>query len=215
MTFFSGTVLESGRWPSSQERADRPSKRIHTSCVDSDSEHKRLKSEDSFERDMMLAVHLGDTSSTRQQRLASTTSRKKAVGLGDACGSQLLRRLVSQTPDVASRVYNGNASSAFNGLGGEHRSDTPERIRALDSIMDLAKVEGDHGGGGGGGGQCRRVDGGGDDSDGLDKIDVNRRNPSCGARSSVLMNLLVSGCDVSAGYICLAKPKPVKSIASA
>lgn len=30
--------------------------------------------------------------------------------------------------------------------------------------------------------------------------------------NSVLMNLLVSGCDVSAGYVCLVKPKPSKSI---
>lgn len=33
--------------------------------------------------------------------------------------------------------------------------------------------------------------------------------------NSVLMNLLVSGCDVSAGYVCLVKQKPIsKTIAS-
>lgn len=29
-----------------------------------------------------------------------------------------------------------------------------------------------------------------------------------GASSSVLMNLLVSGCDVSAGYVCFTSQKP-------
>ncbi|XP_014477700.1 PREDICTED: protein similar isoform X2 [Dinoponera quadriceps] len=214
------TTFESGRWSTGQERTDRPSKRIHTPCADSESEHKRLKCESSpFERrDVVLAVRPDDDISlTRQQqqqlqRLSTTTIRRKQT-LGGVCGSQLLRCLVSHTPGITSpRTYDdlGGASSSSSSLssspsseaGGLNR-DTPERVRALDGIIDsLAESEGDRGGGGGGGG--RRGDSqGGRDGDhhhhrglnGLDNIDANRRNPSCGIGSSVLMNLLVSGCD--------------------
>lgn len=64
--------------------------------------------------------------------------------------------------------------------------------------------ERDSGGGsdGGGGDKCRRKD---------EASHSSQRNAPC---SSVLMNLLVSGCDVSAGYVCFAKPKSSKSIAN-
>lgn len=229
-----GTASESGRWSSDQERVDRPSKRVRASYADSDGVHKRLKCNEGslFARDVVLAAHPvvgehGSTSSTRQRRLSSTVTRRKSASLGDTCdSSQLLRRLVSQTPGVASRAYDGGASSSNGfvggGDGGGHRRDAPERTRMLDGIIDLVEAEGDHGGGGGGGGGRRRgVDSNGNLSGdsgggGLNKIEAGRKNPSCGgASSSVLMNLLVSGCDVSAGYICLTKPKPAKGIASA
>ncbi|EFN75728.1 hypothetical protein EAI_09730 [Harpegnathos saltator] len=256
-------AFESGRWSTSQERADRPSKRIHAPCPDLESEHKRLKCEGSpFERrDVVLGVRPEDTALTRQQQLQlqrpSTTAARRKQGLGGGCGSQLLRRLVSQTPGVASlRTSNdvngaslssssllssSSSSSSLSpsssslspsssssssssslppngGIGGLSR-DSPERIRVLDGIIDsFAESEGDRGGGGGGGGQRRGNDGHGRDRDGglngLNNIDASRRNPTCGVGSSVLMNLLVSGCDVSAGYVCLVKPKSAKGIAS-
>lgn len=167
------------------------------------------------------------TSLTRQQqqqlqRPLSTLRRKQSLDGG--CGSQLLRRLVSQTPGITtSRTYDdaGGTSSPSslsslspNGEISGLRRDATERVHAFDGIIDsFAESEGDRGGGGGGGG-CRN-DGQSDRNGSLDNIDTNRRNPSCAVGSSVLMNLLVSGCDVSAGYVCLVKPKPAKGIASA
>jgi len=85
-----------------------------------------------------------------------------------------------------------------------HREDfSKQRDSDLDDIIDFVESEGDRGGGGGGGENHGGI------GDGLDKIDATsrRRNPSCGTGgSSVLMNLLVSGCDVSAGYVCFVKP---------
>lgn len=204
-----------GRWSSNQEKIERPSKRIHTPCADSESQHKRLKRASSpFERDVVLAIYPQNTSSARQQRLPSTMPRRKSPNLNDTSSSQLLRRLVSQTPGVTSRLYDNDASS-FDEMSDQRCLNSPERARVLDDIIDLAEIEGDRGGGGGGGSKHQRSGGNGN-SDGLDKVDAaSRKNLSCGTGSSVLMNLLVSGCDVSAGYVCLVKPKPVKSIASA
>lgn len=134
----------------------------------------------------------------------STPHKKSSLNHDSTNSSQLLRRLVtSQIPSVAS-------SSSNTGASGEHRRDVlQQHIRVLDNIIDLAETEGDRGGGGGGGGNH--------DSDGFNKIDATSRGrtPICGG-SSVLMNLLVSGCDVSAGYVCLVKSKPTaKSIANA
>jgi len=204
------TIFESDRWSSNQERTDQSSnKRIHPGLnTDSESEHKRLKCEDSlFER-----INLEDAL-LRQQRSPATLHKKPASIFGNsAYSSQLLRRLISsQTSSIAS-----HAISSSNDGGGKHRRDIPEqRSRVLDDIIDLAEAEGDHGGGGGGGGSH-----GANNTDGLNKFDaISRRKRSCGAGgggSSVLMNLLVSGCDVSAGYVCFTKPKPTaKGIASA
>lgn len=199
------TALESTRWSSNQERTDRPNKRIHSGLnLDSESEHKRLKCEDSiFER-----VNFDSTLLTKQQR-ASTTSYKKSPqsSFDNTCNSQLLRRLVS--PQIPCVVSSHTTSSSNDGSDEHRRGDnSKQRARVLNDIIDLVGTEDDHGGGGGGG---NRV---GDD---LDRMGTTSRNqsPTCGG-SSVLMNLLVSGCDVSAGYVCLMKPKPTaRSIANA
>ncbi|XP_012231010.1 hypoxia-inducible factor 1-alpha isoform X2 [Linepithema humile] len=170
-------VLEIDRWSSSQERTDRPSKRNHSGLnTDFGSEHKRLKCEDSS----FKHISLEDTLLMRQQR----SSHKKSLSLDNTCGSQLLRRLVSPQ---ASTVVSQTMSSS----DGERRRNTLEqRARVLDDIIDFAESEGDRGGGKGGGGNRG--------GDGPNKIDgtSRSRNPSCIAGgSSVLMNLLVSGCD--------------------
>lgn len=196
------TALESARWSSNQERNDRPNKRIHSELnVDSESEHKRLKCEKSMER----VANFDDTLLMKQQR-PSTIFYKKSPQLSfdNTCNSQLLRRLVS--PGI---ISSHTTSLPNNGSDERCRGDvSKQRARVLNDIIDLVEAEGDHGGGGGG---RNRV------NDNLDRIGTvsRNRNPSCGG-SSVLMNLLVSGCDVSAGYVCLMKPKPTaRSIANA
>lgn len=82
--------------------------------------------------------------------------------------------------------------------------------------MDDSSVGG-VGDGGGGGIRCDDIDYGGDDDDDggdLVKFKQGTRSTSSQQSNSVLMNLLVSGCDVSAGYVCLTKPKPSKGITS-
>lgn len=204
-------MFESDRWSSNQER---PNKRIHSGFnIDSESEYKRLKCEDSsFER-----ITLEDTLVTKQQRFSTTLHKKSPASLNNTCGSQLLRRLVtSQMPSIASQatVLRDDGSDIHN--DGEHRNGdiSKQRARVLDDIIGLVETEGDRGGGGGGGENRGSII-----DDGLEKIDATsrRRNLSCGTGgSSVLMNLLISGCDVSAGYVCLVKPKPTaKNIGNA
>ncbi|XP_011644069.1 uncharacterized protein LOC105431526 isoform X1 [Pogonomyrmex barbatus] len=186
-TLRKNTAFES----SNQERIDRPNKRIHSGLnIDSENEYKRLKCEDSsFER-----INLEDTLMMKQQRLSTTLHKKSPSSLDNTCDSQLLRRLVSsQMSNIVSQattLSNGDIRSS-----GEHREDiSKQHDRILDDIIDFVETEGDRGGGGGGG------ENRGGDGNGLDKIDVTsrRRNSSCGAGgSSVLMNLLVSGCDDS------------------
>ncbi|XP_050444881.1 uncharacterized protein LOC126848222 isoform X2 [Cataglyphis hispanica] len=178
------TILESTRWSSNQERTDRPNKRIHSGLnLDSESEHKRLKCDDSiFER-----VNFDSTLLTKQQR-ASTTSYKKSSqsSFDNTCNSQLLRRLVS--PQIPCVVSSHTTSSSNDGSGEHRRGDnSKQRARVLNDVIDLVGTEDDHGGGGGGG---NRV---GDDLDRMGTTSRNQ-NPTCGG-SSVLMNLLVSGCD--------------------
>ncbi|KAL6444881.1 hypothetical protein ACFW04_002123 [Cataglyphis niger] len=178
------TVLESTRWSSNQERTDRPNKRIHSGLnLDSESEHKRLKCEDSiFER-----VNFDSTLLTKQQR-ASTTSYKKSPqsNFDNTCNSQLLRRLVS--PQIPCVVSSHTTPSSNDGSGEHRRRDnSKQRARVLNDIIDLVGTEDDHGGGGGG---ENRI---GDDLDRMGTTSRNQ-NPTCGG-SSVLMNLLVSGCD--------------------
>lgn len=145
---------------------------------------------------------------TKQQRLSTTLYKKTPPSLSNTCGSQLLRRLVSsQMSSIASQATTLSDSGGDIRGGGERRRGdvSKQRARILDDIIGFVETESDRGGGGGGG------ENGGDIGDGLDKIDATsrRRNPSCSTGgSSVLMNLLVSGCDVSAGYVCLVKPKP-------
>ncbi|XP_029171939.1 hypoxia-inducible factor 1-alpha-like isoform X2 [Nylanderia fulva] len=176
------TILESARWSSNQERTDRPNnKRIHSGLnADSENEHKRLKCENSpFER-----VNFDSTLLTKQR--PSTTFYKKPSGLDNTCNSQLLRRLVS--PQIPCIVSSHTTSSLSIDGGGERRrgdNASKQRVRVLNDIIDIVGTEGDHGGGGG---NCV--------GDGLSRIGATsrNRNPSCGG-SSVLMNLLVSGCD--------------------
>lgn len=193
------TALESARWSSNQ---DRPNKRIHSEHnADSESEHKRLKCEEST----VPIVNFDDTLLMKQQRPSMTFYKKSAqLSLDNTCNNQLLRRLIS--PGVIS----SHITSSSNDGGDERRRGdiSKQRARVLNDIIDFVEVEGDHGGGDGG---RNRI------NDDLDRIGTasRNRNPSCGG-SSVLMNLLVSGCDVSAGYVCLMKPKPTaRSIANA
>ena len=111
--------------------------------------------------------------------------------------SQLLQRLVSSDMSkswqnqLEARVQPGRDASSVGGVGK-----------------------------GGGGIRCKDIDygSGDDDGGGSDKIIYGRgsgsRPTSLQQSNSVLMNLLVSGCDVSAGYVCLSKQKPSKGIAS-
>ena len=46
-------------------------------------------------------------------------------------------------------------------------------------------------------------------SDGRENGSIDSGTRARRQSNSVLMNLLVSGCDVSAGYVCLAKPKSI------
>lgn len=161
-----------------------------------------MKCEDSsFER-----INLEDTLVTKQQRLSTTLHKKSSPSLGNTCGSQLLRRLVSsQLPSIVSQTTTVSDGGDIRGGDERRRGNvSKQRVRVLDDIIDLVETEGDRGGGGG--------ENRGSIGDGLDKINTTsrRRNPSCGTGgNSVLMNLLVSGCDVSAGYVCLVKPKPM------
>lgn len=139
--------------------------------------------------------------------------------------SQLLRRLVSQ--QTFSRSNRTNVESNCNGFGKKNRRRTCEeeqRIRNTNENNnqnnssdnktikddDEDEAEGDSGGGGD---QKRRylpreiLE----NTTTVQSSTNSHRNPPY---NSVLMNLLVSGCDVSAGYVCLVKPKPSKSIAS-
>lgn len=164
--------------------------------MDSESEYKRLKREDSS----FGLINLEDTLVTKQQRL-STTFHKKSPSLSNTCGSQLRRCLISsQMQSIAMQAT--TLPNDIRGDGERRRGDiSKQRIRVLDDIIGLVETEGDRGGGGGGGENRNSI------GDGLDKIDTTSRkkNPYS---NSVLKNLLVSGCDVSAGYVCLVKPKP-------
>ena len=114
-------------------------------------------------------------------------------------GSQLLQRLVASSDapkswqnQLETRVQNSKEVSSVCGVG-----DVGGGIRCDDI---------DYGGeddGGGGGSDCVRFG-----------KRTGSKTTSSQQSNSVLMNLLVSGCDVSAGYVCLAKPKPSKGISS-
>ncbi|XP_018397064.1 PREDICTED: protein similar [Cyphomyrmex costatus] len=182
-------LFESDRWSSNQER---PNKRIHSGLnMDSENGYKRLKCENStFER-----INLEDTLVTKQQRLSTTLHKKSPPTLDNTCGSQLLRRLVSsQMPSIVSQVATlPDSNSHIRSDNERHREDfSKQRDRDLDDIINFVESEGDRGGGGGGGENHGGI------GDGLDKIATSRRrNPCSTGGSSVLMNLLVSGCDDS------------------
>lgn len=196
--------LDNCHWSS---KLDRPTKRIHTASIDVGNDNKRIKCDESAKRSCHLGLedHLL-TKPTQQQQQQS--SRKCSSNLGN---SQLLRRLVSHQN---SALRNNNfANETLEGAANGRQNRT-------DSELDVVVQDGGEGDGGGG----DNSDGGGRRNDeanesgrrcgrnGVENGDtIGQRNPAC---NSVLMNLLVSGCDVSAGYVCFAKPKPSKSIAS-
>lgn len=196
--------LDNCHWSS---RVDRPAKRIHTASTDTGNDNKRIKCDESAKRSN---CHLGleDHLLIKQQ----PSSRKSSSNnLGN---SQLLRRLVSHHNVLRSNFTNDSFDGTING----RQSVVVDRVEA---DLDVEDGEGDSGGGGGGindgggrkcettseGRRCRRNVA--ENGDAISQM--SQRNPAC---NSVLMNLLVSGCDVSAGYVCFAKPKPPKSIAS-
>lgn len=165
-------------------KLDRPNKRIHTASLDAGTENKRIKCDESSRRGSPLSLEDHLLGKQHQQSL-----RKPA----NINGSPLLRRLVSQqTVQRSNSSYNGESYTSSPRRG--------ENAGRTQRDLEIDEAEGDSGGGG-------YEDGGGSRA----RVPPERTSSGC---SSVLMNLLVSGCDVSAGYVCFAKPKPSKSIAS-
>lgn len=167
-------------------KLDRPTKRVHTaSSMDTIGNDNKRIKCDESTKRSSLVLE--------DHLLGKQASSRKTPSVTD---SQLLRRLVSQQHAVLRS--NDYSNESFDGRRNKDRMQTEPEV-------DEAEV--DRGGiKGGGGDKCRRK--------GIENGDTtSKRNPP--ACNSVLMNLLVSGCDVSAGYVCFAKPKPSKSIASA
>lgn len=194
--FFSlGKELESHRLCS-----ERSNKRVHGYSTKSENEYKRIKCE-------------------RAENFQLTNQNVVISGMQE--GSQLLHRLV--TADMPKNWQN--------------QLEMRERLAKDDNNTS---VGGGVSGGDGGGGGVVIVDddddlgeGGGDGGINYNDIDYNDDDDGGGCgdlvksrqgtasksitsqqSNSVLMNLLVSGCDVSAGYVCLTKPKPSKGITS-
>ncbi|XP_076380332.1 HIF-1 transcription factor component sima isoform X1 [Megalopta genalis] len=153
------TGLDVSHWAA---KLDRPNKRIHTASLDTGTENKRIKCDESSRRGGPLVLE--DHLLGKQQ----PSMLRKPVGMG---GSQLLRRLVSQqTVQRSNGVYQGDCFT-----GGPRRND----VRSL----GMNDSEGDSGGGG-----CEGGGGGDGTQSGSERTSVAGCN-------SVLMNLLVSGCD--------------------
>ncbi|CAL7951157.1 unnamed protein product [Xylocopa violacea] len=163
-------------------KVDRPTKRIHTASIDAANVNKRIKCEVSSKRNGHLTLE--DHLLNKQQQSPS----RKSSNLG---GSQLLRCLVSQQNAILrSNFANEPFEGAINGRQKKNRVHT-------DSEMD----EGDGGDSGGGGDGGDGGDGGNDEGgkcrknaaeNGEPTSQTSQRNSAC---NSVLMNLLVSGCD--------------------
>ncbi|XP_071868413.1 HIF-1 transcription factor component sima isoform X1 [Bombus fervidus] len=170
--------LDNCHWSS---KMDRPTKRIHTASVDAGNDNKRIRCDESakYSGNLSLEDHL----LTNQQ-----PSSRKSSNLGN---SQLLRRLVSQQNVLRNNFANESYDSAVKGR---------QNVTRLEGNLNAEDGEGDNGGGGGGvndgggrkvetnEGRCRRS--GVENGDATSQI--SQRNPAC---NSVLMNLLVSGCD--------------------
>ncbi|XP_076667210.1 HIF-1 transcription factor component sima isoform X2 [Andrena cerasifolii] len=149
-------------------KLDRAAKRIHTASVDIGAENKRMKCDESAKRGSPLEDHLLGKQQPATRKSASIDS-----------GSQLLRRLVSQQTVPRSNGYSTESFPVHDRRQNDCRmQDDPE----------MEDDEGDGGGAeeGGGDDRCRRSVSASQPSQ--------RNNPPC---SSVLMNLLVSGCDES------------------
>ncbi|XP_031848745.2 HIF-1 transcription factor component sima isoform X1 [Nomia melanderi] len=154
--------LDASHWSS---KLDRPSKRIHTASLDTGTENKRLKCDESSRRGSPLSLEDHLLGKQHQQ------SPRKPANMN---GSQLLRRLVSQqTVQRSSGSYNGESYT-----NSPRRGENPGRMQR---DLEMDEAEGDSGGGG-------NEDGGGSGT----RLPPERTSPGC---SSVLMNLLVSGCD--------------------
>ncbi|CAD1479825.1 unnamed protein product, partial [Heterotrigona itama] len=175
--------LDNCHWSS---RVDRPAKRIHTASIDTGNDNKRIKCDDqSAKRNCHLGLE--DHLLIKQQ----PSSKKSSNNLGN---SQLLRRLVSQQNVLRSNFTNESFDDTING-----RQSVVDR-RRVEADLDVEDGEGDGGGGGGindgGGRKCETSDGRCrrnvvvENGDAISQI--SQRNPAC---NSVLMNLLVSGCD--------------------
>ncbi|XP_076756551.1 HIF-1 transcription factor component sima [Xylocopa sonorina] len=161
-------------------KVDRPTKRIHTASIDAANVNKRIKCDVSSKRNEHLTLE--DHLLSKQQQPPS----RKSPNLG---GSQLLRCLVSQQNVVLRNSFaNEPFEAAVNGRQKKNRIHT-------ESEMD--EGDGDSGGGGGGGGGDSGNDDGGKcrknaAENGETTSQSSQRNSAC---NSVLMNLLVSGCD--------------------
>ncbi|XP_015440217.1 PREDICTED: protein similar isoform X1 [Dufourea novaeangliae] len=193
------TSLDTGgsHWPS---KLDRPTKRIHTGSIDAGGiENKRIKCEESTMIRCVSPLGLEDHLLGKQQE----TSAQKPLSIVD---SQLLRRLVSQQTVQRNGPgrYLGD-SFTVSPLNPPRQSNNAQMKQGdLEAAVEDeggagdAEVEGEGEGDSGGGGGC---EGGGRTGNSNNRRrrndETNRnteRNPGC---SSVLMNLLVSGCDDS------------------
>ncbi|XP_017761384.1 PREDICTED: protein similar [Eufriesea mexicana] len=161
-------------------KMDRPTKRIHTASIDVENDNKRIKCDESSKR----SGHpdLEDHLLTKQQ-----PSSRKSSNFGN---SQLLRRLVSHQ----NVLRNNFANESFEGTVNGRLSN-----RIQNAELDGEDAEADSGGGGigdGGGRKCKTDENGRCRRNGVENGDaisqISQRNPTC---NSVLMNLLVSGCD--------------------
>lgn len=161
--------------------------------------------------------------SNGKKRLKSDSVKSSSRG-----SSQLLQQLVSHQSSAKNGWVQSSEADALLGRSLEGlESEDNNVIQAAHELVFGKKGDGDGGGSGDGeDSACVGVN--------LLKTDVAfervTNRPAMGMKTvmnadpgelienrqsnSVLMNLLVSGCDVSAGYICLAKPKPSKSVAT-
>ncbi|XP_053984821.1 hypoxia-inducible factor 3-alpha isoform X2 [Hylaeus volcanicus] len=161
------TSLDTSHWPS---KLDRPTKRIHTVSMDTVRENKRIKCDESTKIDPLI---LEDHLHGKQQ-----SSTRKSTSIGGS--SQLLRRLVSQQ---SIQRNNGYPVESFGNAMSNHGQSNNRMLAELEVVDE---GEGDSGGGGDGGGGS---EGGGEDAS---RNSLRQATASC---NSVLMNLLVSGCD--------------------
>ncbi|XP_043254659.1 protein similar-like [Colletes gigas] len=190
--------LDTGHWSS---KLDSPTKRIHAASIDTVRENKRIKCDESTRHGapLILEDHL-----LRKQQLAA----RKSTSIG---GSQLLRRLVSeQTVQRANGYPSESLDSPMENRGRSNNNRLPSELDAVD------EGEWDSGGGGGGGNEGGRPD----DGHRRQTHDAPRnslRQTTATGCNSVLMNLLVSGCDenlINSRIVPTARPTSLTSALS-
>ncbi|CAK9813264.1 Hypoxia-inducible factor 1-alpha [Anthophora quadrimaculata] len=170
------TNIDNCQWSS---KVDRPTKRIHATTIETGNDNKRIKCDETAKRS---SGHFGleDHLFTKQQQPSS----RKSSNFGS---SQLLRRLVSQQTILRSNNF---SNESFEGNMNAQQSNNRIQVE-----LEMEEKEGNSGGGSSKGDsgdnnvRCRRNGGKSDASN-----QPTQRNPPC---NSVLMNLLVSGCDES------------------